>query len=118
MQKISLIEDQSLPTSVKVQKILEQFKRTLQALYGEQLENIILFGSQARGEAHSDSDIDLLIVTYKRLSKKEREKLINLISDISINDDLLISFIEMLPSKFRSENSPLLINIRREGIIL
>ncbi len=118
MQITILREDQSLPTSVKVQKILEQLKENLQDLYGEQLETIILFGSQARGEASSDSDIDLLIVTHKILSQKERDKLIDWISEIAINEDLLVNFIEMLPQKFQSENSPLLINIRREGIIL
>lgn len=109
---------QPLSTSERVQNSLNKFKQSLKALYGDNLDKIILFGSQARGEAKPDSDIDLLIVTHKILSKKDREKLINLISDISINDDLLISFIEMLPSKFHSENSPLLLNIRREGIIL
>jgi hypothetical protein len=35
---------------------------TLLARYGENLSQIILFGSQARGNARADSDIDVLIV--------------------------------------------------------
>ncbi|NJL69963.1 MAG: nucleotidyltransferase domain-containing protein [Microcoleus sp. SM1_3_4] len=31
-------------------------------MYGEQLDKIVLFGSQARGNARPDSDIDILIV--------------------------------------------------------
>jgi hypothetical protein len=57
-------------------------------------------------------------VTQKKLSKPEREQLINFISDVSINDDILINFIEMLTQKFELEQSPLLLNIRREGIML
>jgi predicted nucleotidyltransferase len=30
-----------------------------QVVYGSQLVHLILFGSQARQEAHSDSDIDI-----------------------------------------------------------
>jgi len=52
------------------------------------------------------------------MSKPEREQLINFISDVSINDDILINFIEMLTQKFELEQSPLLLNIRREGVIL
>jgi Uncharacterised protein family (UPF0158)/Nucleotidyltransferase domain len=34
----------------------------LQALYGPRLRRILLFGSWARGDAHPESDIDLLVV--------------------------------------------------------
>jgi hypothetical protein len=68
--------------------------------------------------SHSSENRYILIVTQKKLSKPEREQLINFISDVSINDDILINFIEMLTQKFELEQSPLLLNIRREGIML
>lgn len=34
----------------------------LRELYGERLERVILYGSWARGDAHPESDIDLLVV--------------------------------------------------------
>lgn len=100
------------------EKAIQKFRQKLNILYGSDLKQIILFGSQARGEATKNSDIDLLIITEKKLSSSQREELVNLISDIAIENDVLINFIEMLPSKFESEQSPLLLNIRREGIIL
>jgi uncharacterized protein len=103
---------------LSVQNILKLFQEQVQYLYGNNLKQIILFGSYARGNFTSDSDIDILIVTQKKLSKPEREQLINFISDVSINDDILINFIEMLTQKFELEHSPLLLNIRREGVIL
>ncbi len=34
----------------------------LDALYGDRLVRLVLFGSHARGEAREDSDIDVLVV--------------------------------------------------------
>lgn len=42
--------------------MLESVKQYLQQLYGEQLKAVILYGSQAREDAHEFSDIDLLVV--------------------------------------------------------
>ncbi len=100
------------------EKAIQTFRQKLNILYGNNLKQVILFGSQARGEATKNSDIDLLIITEKKLSPFQQEELVNLISYIAIEDDVLINFIEMLPSKFESEQSPLLLNIRREGMIL
>ena len=110
--------NQLIQQPLSVQNILKLFQEQVQYLYGNNLKQIILFGSYARGNFTSDSDIDILIVTQKKLSKPEREQLINFISDVSINDDILINFIEMLTQKFELEHSPLLLNIRREGVIL
>jgi predicted nucleotidyltransferase len=43
--------------SNQLAEILEQLKSHLREIYGERLVNMILFGSQARGEAAKDSDI-------------------------------------------------------------
>jgi len=42
--------------------IIAQLRQALERMYGEQLVKIVLFGSQARGDARPDSDIDILIV--------------------------------------------------------
>ncbi|MGK7933883.1 MAG: nucleotidyltransferase domain-containing protein [Microcystaceae cyanobacterium] len=101
-----------------LKQIIKQFKTFVQDLYGVRLDKLILFGSQARGEATLESDVDILIVTHQKLTKQERQQLIQFISQIAISDDVLINFVEMNPPKFDSEKSPLLLNIHREGIIL
>ncbi|MFH1538379.1 MAG: nucleotidyltransferase domain-containing protein [bacterium] len=45
-----------------VTELLHKLKASLQALYGNRLKSLILYGSEARGEAEPDSDIDLLAV--------------------------------------------------------
>ena len=101
-----------------IPEIIEKLKSYLSTLYGDALTKIILFGSQARGEATENSDIDILIVTKEYLSYEKKEKFYHFMSQLCLNYDVLISSIQILEDSFESENSPLLLNIRKEGIIL
>jgi uncharacterized protein (UPF0332 family)/predicted nucleotidyltransferase len=47
-------------------RAIEEFKRRLLAELPGQVKDIILFGSKARGDAHSGSDIDLLVIIDRR----------------------------------------------------
>jgi predicted nucleotidyltransferase len=46
----------------KLQTILTELRRRFEALYGERLVRMVLFGSQAREDAELGSDIDVLVV--------------------------------------------------------
>jgi predicted nucleotidyltransferase len=42
--------------------MLKQVKSALQVAFGDRLQGVILYGSEARREASRDSDVDLLIL--------------------------------------------------------
>ena len=44
------------------EELLNHIKDRLEDAYGDRLQGIILYGSEARGEAEPDSDIDLLVL--------------------------------------------------------
>lgn len=44
-------------------KALQEFLKTAKENHGAKIEQIILFGSYARGEAIEESDIDVLVIT-------------------------------------------------------
>lgn len=46
------------------------------------INQVILFGSKARGDSHSDSDIDLLLLTRHRFSLRERDAVRDILSNI------------------------------------
>lgn len=43
-------------------EVVDEAKRVLSALYGPRLHALVMHGSEARGTARPDSDIDLLVV--------------------------------------------------------
>ena len=45
--------------------------------FGARVQEVVLFGSQARGEAHEESDVDVLIV-IDDLSEEERRAVLDL----------------------------------------
>lgn len=102
---------------MEVKKILEEFKRELERLYGSRLKEVILYGSWARGEATEDSDIDLLIILEgKVVPGKEIDRMIDIITDINLKYSVLISVYPISEEDFYKIKSPLLMNVRREGI--
>lgn len=103
----------------QILSILMPLRDYLQQEYQDRFDRIILFGSQARGEATAASDIDVLIVLQDPVNvSEELKRTSRFIAQLCLDHNLLISRLFMPRSRFEVENSPLLRNIRREGIVL
>lgn len=99
--------------------ILTPLQEYLQQEYQERLDRVILFGSHARQEATAASDIDVLIVLHDPINASEElNRTSQFIAQLCLEHNLLISRIFMVRSHFETENSPLLRNIRSDGIVL
>jgi predicted nucleotidyltransferase len=102
-----------------VSRILAELKSYLQSLYGERLSQVILYGSQAREDAVSGSNIDVLVVLRGPVNPlAESDRLIDRIVEWNLDDQELVSCLFMDEDRFLTRNGPLLRNIRREGISL
>jgi predicted nucleotidyltransferase len=103
---------------MRIREILKEFREEIEKLYGKRLKSIILYGSWARGDATEDSDIDVLIVLERKvIPGKEIDRMIDIITDINLKHGVLISVYPISEEDYSKINSPLLINVRREGVL-
>jgi len=101
-----------------IKPIVKEFKQKIAELYGQRLKKVILYGSYARGQANDEhSDIDLAVVLDGEVSPgKEIDRMIDIITDINLDYDVLLSVYPVSENDYLSVNSPLLLNLHREGI--
>lgn len=104
----------------KVRRILKKLQKALLARYGEKLSKVIIFGSQARGDAKADSDIDVLVVLDDKTEAfaREYEKWSDWISDELLESGELVNLIITSRQRYDAVKSPLYLSARSEGILI
>ncbi|MBI4430653.1 MAG: nucleotidyltransferase domain-containing protein [Candidatus Omnitrophica bacterium] len=106
-----------MSVSDQVRIIINELHNYLEQAYGPRLNQVILYGSQARGDAEEGSDIDVLVVLNDRVDAgDEIAKTSKTISRLSLKYDTLVSCTFVSRDRFTKEQSPLFLNVRREGI--
>ena len=97
--------------------LLNELKCGLVELYGDRLFSLILFGSHARGEATSESDIDVMVVLGDPVNAvEERAKMSSLFWYFLREYDELVSIIPISKSRFLEGKISFLRVVKREGI--
>ncbi len=111
--------DPQLPAIAKpfdVKGIARGVTRDLRLLYGERLRKVVLYGSWARGDAHPESDIDLLVVLDRFDSSwKEHERMSDILNKHSLDNDTVVSALVVSEHDYAVAQRPMLIRVRAEG---
>ena len=101
---------------------LQKVKSASVQLYEKQLNKIILYGSYARGDYTDESDIDIMIVLNCGPDeiKKLRKQTAEMTSDISLEQEVLLSV--LLRDKKHFEDNlaflPFYKHILKEGVMV
>lgn len=103
----------ALPT-----KAVARLARELRRRYGDEVLDVRLFGSFARGEADEDSDVDVAVV-LESADWETRRNVIDLATDTGLAHDLLISptvFDRATYETWRRQERALVLDIEAEGV--
>ena len=103
--------------TLTVKEILQQCKFALEAYYGEELQGVLLYGSSARGEALSSSDIDLLVLLEPPFDFfAELRRIVDLLYPIQLESSRLISAKPASVKDYEAGSISLYRNVQAEGI--
>jgi predicted nucleotidyltransferase len=111
------MKTKKLKKSSTFQKTIADFKQEISALYKDRLKQVILYGSWARAEATRRSDIDLAVVLQGRVKPgREIDRIIDIVADLNSKYGVLLSVYPVSEHDYLNIKSPLLMNIRKEGV--
>ena len=71
------------------EKIIKDLKKSLITEFGDNINSVILFGSQAQGKANEFSDYDFLIILKNQYDWKLKNKISDICYEIDLKYDIL-----------------------------
>lgn len=105
-----------------IQNLIEKYVSEIQKIYGNHLRQVVLYGSYARGDYTSESDVDIMILLdlSDMEIKNYRHQLSDMTFDFNMDYGLDVKPIAKSEGHFMKwmENYPFYSNVRREGILL
>ncbi len=113
-----LINKLLLKLNKQERKAIKEFKKKLNEELSEQIVEVKLFGSKVRGDSHKESDIDILVV-LKDDSEKNKDKIFEVVQNILLDYEVLLSPIIFNKEEYDSLNKiPTIFmqNIKFEGV--
>ena len=101
----------------RLKQILKEYQSRLKELLGDDLDSIVLYGSQARGDAEEGSDIDVLCVMKKTFDYGELIlRTSEITAELSLKYDVVLSRSFASLEDYKTRQTPFLMNVRREGV--
>ncbi len=105
--------------AVKRWRVIEEFRRALRDAFASDFKGLVLFGSNARGEADADSDIDIIVLFKDRETAEQARKKVSAIShEMLLKHDELIGALPLGEMQYMKGRSPFYRNVKREGIFI
>jgi uncharacterized protein UPF0158/nucleotidyltransferase-like protein len=98
-------------------EVAREVARDLRRMYGDRLRSVLLFGSWARGDAHPESDIDLLVVLDRVESVwDELRQMDPILWRHSFANDTVVTALPVASDTFEAQQRPVLSRAKAEGL--
>lgn len=109
-------------TSDVIEKVVSKSKSEIPAMMKDDVREIILYGSCARGDYTEDSDIDVAILTNsdRRDAKRYGDDLDELATRIGMETFAVVNYVCLPYQEFEEKKGwyPYFMNIERDGVLL
>lgn len=98
-------------------RIAEEAARRLADAYGDRLQQVVLFGSWARGQAHEESDVDLVVVLEHMGDRAaERDRIVDALFDLEADSGRAIEAFPVALADVGERSRPLVRAALDEGL--
>jgi predicted nucleotidyltransferase len=96
--------------------LLADLRAALGDLYGDRLVRLVLYGSQARGDTHAESDVDVLVVLDGDVQPgREIRRMSDVRTRLGLQYGKALSLLPVSNDAYEQESSRWVANARREG---
>ena len=101
-------------------KKLCEMCNALAEIYGSSIDEVLLYGSYARGEESAESDVDMALVLRESQSEDQYEKMTDIVVDYQLDLGITLSVIPIEQTEFEEWKTtlPFYKNVDKEGIVL
>jgi hypothetical protein len=110
-------EPGDLPGLLDAHGLARRATRDLRRLYGERLRSVILLGPWARGDAHPESEVELLVVLDSVPDRwQEKRRMDSVMWRHSIRNDTVVTEVPVTQAELDRAATPLLVRAAAEGV--
>ena len=108
----------------KIEKSINEFVTEANKMFGNRIKKIILYGSYARGDFNTSSDIDIMILTNFTDDElvQYRSEIVELAYDIEWDNKFDIHLSPLVKNvdifNYWLEEMPFYMNVQKEGVVL
>ena len=106
-------------TTIDQEFLLTRIKSALIPVFGDRLKGVVLFGSEARGDARPDSDIDVLVLLNGKVSVfDDMMKIsgVNIPIEWDIEPPRIIDATPVSYDDYKAGKWPLFREVKKDGI--
>ncbi len=108
-----------LGSALDPHQVARDVARDLRRVYGDRLRSVLLFGSWARGDAHPESDIDLLVVLDRVESVwDELRRMDPVLWRHSFDNDTVVTALPVSSADLAERRRPVLVRAQAEGLVV
>lgn len=101
------------------ERVLQEIRARLARAHGDRLRGVVLYGSEARGDAEADSDIDVLVLLRGPVELgRDLETNLEAVYPLACRIGRRISVKPVSAAEYESVDCPLYRSARREGVRL